>query len=166
MATRKHPGAQPKPKAATSDILGGPPQGPRVPAKWRRHYERLKELLDLLVRHQADLAREGRERQPSYSMHMADAGTDSYDRDFALGLLSSEADAVYEVEEALQRIRDGAYSICEVTGKPIEPARLEAIPWTRFSAAAEQQLERDGVVKHARLHPRQSVEDVERTERR
>jgi RNA polymerase-binding transcription factor DksA len=91
--------------------------------------------------------------------HLADAGTDSYDRDFALGMLSSEQDAVYEIEEALSRIQAGTYGRCELTGKPIEPARLEAIPWTRFNAGAERQLEREGGVKHARLGPRETVAD-------
>ena len=153
--------ARAKPKAATSDILGGSARIVRVPAKRRKHYERLTELLELLVQRQADLAQAAREELPSYSMHMADAGTDSYDRGFALGMLSSEADAVFEVEEALRRIRDGTYGICQVTGKPIEPARLEAIPWTRFSAVAEKQLEREVAIKHARLNPRQSVKELE-----
>jgi len=94
---------------------------------------------------------------------MADAGTDTFDRDFALGMLSSEQDALYEIDEALNRIRDGTYGKCEVTGKPIEATRLEAIPWTRFSAAAEKQLERDGAVRKTRLGPRETVVRTEAT---
>lgn len=89
--------------------------------------------------------------------YMADAGTDSYARDFALGLLSSEQDAAYEVEEALQRIGSGNYGVCELTGQRIDPARLEVIPWARFSAEAEEQLEREGVYKRARLGQRETV---------
>lgn len=92
---------------------------------------------------------------------MADAGTDTFDRDFALGMLSSEQDALYEIDEALNRIRDGTYGKCELTGKPIEPARLDAIPWTRFSAAAEKQLEREGALKRVRLGPRETVAKAE-----
>jgi len=94
---------------------------------------------------------------------MADAGTDTFDRDFALGMLSSEQDALYEIDEALNRIRDGTYGKCEVTGKPIEATRLEAIPWARFSAAAEKQLEREGVVRKTRLGPRETVVRTEAT---
>ena len=94
---------------------------------------------------------------------MADAGTDTFDRDFALGMLSSEQDALYEIDEALNRIRDGTYGICELTGKPIESRRLEAIPWTRFNAAAEKQLEHEGVLKRARLGPRETVAKTEAT---
>src|SRR5437667_415062 len=81
---------------------------------------------------------------PPFSTHMADAATDTYDRDFALSMLSCEQDSLYEIDEALDRIRDGTYGVCELTGKKIEPQRLEAIPWTRFTAEAEKQLEKQG----------------------
>jgi DnaK suppressor protein len=150
-----------KPKAATADILGKAPRKPRVPLKWREHYQHLAELRDHFAQRQADLAKDALDESPTFSSHMADAGTDAYDRDFALGLLSSEQDALYEVEEALNRIRTGSYGICEATGKPIEAARLAAIPWTRFSTAAEMQLEHDGEVKRARLGPREAVTRTE-----
>jgi RNA polymerase-binding transcription factor DksA len=166
MGTRRHTGAKPKPrrKAGTVEVLGARSRVVRVAGKWQHHYERLTELLGHLVRHQADLAQDAREEQPSFSLHIADAGTDSFDRDFALGLLSSEQDAIYEIEQALKRIRDGSYGRCELTGKPIEPARLEAIPWTRFTAAAKKQLEREGVVQRARLGPRRSVTESKPTD--
>jgi RNA polymerase-binding transcription factor DksA len=116
-----------------------------------------------MLRRQGGLAQEAADQHPVFSTHMADAGTDTYDRDFALGMLSSEQDALYEIDEALNRIRDGTYGICEVTGKPIEATRLEAIPWTRFSAAAEKQLEREGAVRKTRLGPRETVARTEAT---
>jgi DnaK suppressor protein len=116
-----------------------------------------------MLRRQGGLAQEAADQLPAFSTHMADAGTDTYDRDFALGMLSSEQDALYEIDEALNRIRDGNYGKCEVTGKPIEATRLEAIPWTRFSAAAEKQLEREGAVRKTRLGPRETVARTEAT---
>ncbi len=97
------------------------------------------------------LAKESAEEMDSYSLHMADAGTDNFDRDFALSLLSSDQDAVYEIEEALKRIERGTYGVCELTGKQIPRVRLEAIPWTRFTVEAQAQLERDGALRHRRL---------------
>jgi RNA polymerase-binding transcription factor DksA len=82
---------------------------------------------------------------------MADSGTDNFDRDFALSLLSSDQDAVYEIEEALKRIEKRTYGVCELTGKVIPKARLEAIPWTRFTVEAQAQLEREGALKSRRL---------------
>lgn len=145
-------------RAATADVLGnGKPSVKRVPEKWRKHYKSLLEARNYLLNGQSDLARDASEEQPSFSLHMADAGTDSFDRDLALSRLSSEQDAVYEINEALARIERGSYGICELTGKPIERARLEAIPWTRFSAAAETQLEKEGAVKGPQLAPRQAI---------
>ena len=64
----------------------------------------------------------------AFGMHQADAGSDAYDRDFALNLLSQEQDALYEIDEALKRIELGTYGTCEMSGKPINKERLEAIP--------------------------------------
>jgi RNA polymerase-binding transcription factor DksA len=144
-------------KAATADIVGGARGQERVPAKWRKHYDRLMELRDYLLDRKGEQVRDATDERPAFSLHMADAGTDSYDRDFALSRISAEQEAVYEIEEALDRIRTGTFGICEVTGKPIEPRRLEAIPWTRFSAEAEKKLERDGDVRRTRLSAREAV---------
>jgi DnaK suppressor protein len=95
-----------------------------------------------------------------YSLHMADSGTDNFDRDFALSLLSSDQDAVYEIEEALKRIEKNTYGICELSGKPIPKSRLEAIPWTRFTVQAQAQLERDGALRQRRLGALGSVDTV------
>jgi len=54
-------------------------------------------------------------------------------RDFALSLLSSDQDAMYEIEEALKRIEKNTYGVCELTGKPIPKTRLEAITRGRDS---------------------------------
>lgn len=165
MKKRKQARIHRKPKAAaTKDVVGKVPHSERINPKWQRHYRHLVELRDRLLHTQGDLAKDAIEEQPSYSIHMADAGTDNYDRDFALGMLSSEQDAVYEIDEALDRIRNGAYGICELTGKRIEPKRLAAIPWTRFSAAAEKQFERQGKLKHARLGPRDTVPRIQAAE--
>jgi RNA polymerase-binding transcription factor DksA len=84
---------------------------------------------------------EAREETPTYSMHLADAATDSFDRDLVLGLASFGQEGLYEIEAALKRIEDGSYGICELTGQPISWKRLQAIPWTRFSLEAEKHIE-------------------------
>jgi DnaK suppressor protein len=121
------------------------------------YYRRLSALREELLRRQTHLNEDALAEKPSFSSHMADAGTDNFDRDFALGILSTEQDSRYEIERAMERIREGTYGICEVTGKPIERQRLEAIPWTRFTAKAEKELEREGVVKRPHLGERETV---------
>jgi len=146
-----------RPVARGADILGSSKRTPQVAPKWRKHYTRLVELRDHILSRKGDLAKDAIEEKPTFSMHMGDAGTDTFDRDLALSMISSEQDALYEIDEALNRIRNGAYGVCELTGKPIEAERLEAIPWTRFSTAAEKQLEKEGGAPRTRLGPRQEV---------
>ncbi len=83
-------------------------------------------------------------------MHQADAGSDAYDRDFALNLLSQEQDALYEIDEALKRIELGTYGVCEMSGKPINHERLEAIPFTRFTVECQSQIERQNKAQRVR----------------
>ncbi len=78
-----------------------------------------------------------------YSQHMADAGTDTFDRDFALSMVSSEQDALTEIEAAIERIFSGKYGICEMTGQPIDNERLMAVPFTRYSVETQKQLEKN-----------------------
>jgi len=156
--------AKPTRKAAnTAEVLGPGGTNYVIPPRWKRHYERLDELRERLLNKKNDLSEEARQEIASFSMHMADAGTDSYDRDWALGMLSSEQDAVYQIEQAMDRVHNGTYGVCELKGIPIEEARLEAIPWTRFSAAAERELEIKGLSEKARLGDLGSVAGVSKS---
>ncbi|MCX6969674.1 MAG: TraR/DksA C4-type zinc finger protein [Verrucomicrobia bacterium] len=78
----------------------------------------------------------------AFGMHQADAGSDAYDRDFALSLLSQEQDSLYEIDEALKRIDTGSYGVCEMSGKPILHARLEALPFTRYTVECQAEIEK------------------------
>lgn len=123
----------------------------KIKPEWQKYYDTLLELRDRLLAQMNGLAKESAETVTSYSLHMGDAGTDNFDRDFALSLLSSDQDAIYEIEEALRRIEKGTYGVCELTGKPIPRARLDAIPWTRFTVEAQAQLEKEGALRQKRL---------------
>ncbi len=149
-----------RPQAATGDVLGAPLRHTRISPKWRQNYRRLEDLREFFSRQKESLAQNANEETPTYSEHMADAGTDSYDRDFALGVLSSDQNALYEIDAALHRIETGAYGVCELSGKPIPLARLEAIPWARFTLDAEKQLERRGVTSRAHLGNLGSLSDT------
>ena len=122
-----------------------------IKPQWAKYYRRLLELREQLTRQMDGLAKESAQEMPGYSLHMADSGTDNFDRDFALSLLSADQDAIYEIEEALRRIERNTFGICELTGKQIPKARLDAIPWTRFTVEAQAQLERDGALRSRRL---------------
>src|SRR5512137_2760366 len=132
----------------------------KIKAQWSKYYNRLLELRDQLMRQMNGLAQESAQEMSGYSLHMADSGTDNFDRDFALSLLSSDQDAIYEIEEALKRIEKNTYGICELTGKPIPRSRLEAIPWTRFTVHAQAELEKEGVLRQRRLGALGTVDAV------
>ncbi len=162
MSTKKQSSkTKPRPKphglATAAAILGRPTVkvkkdgDVKIKQQWATFYHRLVELRDQLTRQMNGLAKESAQEMPGYSLHMADSGTDNFDRDFALSLLSSDQDAIYEIEEALKRIERNTYGICELTGKAIPRARLEAIPWTRFTVEAQAQLEREGALRQKRL---------------
>lgn len=145
--------------ASLADLLGGralarKPIGPydeaAVPPKWKRYFKLLiglrKHVIEGLEMHAQDtLLRSARDDSgdlSGYGQHMADAGTETFDRDFALSLVSSEQEALAEIEAALARIFNGSYGTCEITGQPISPERLEAVPFTRYSVAGQAEYER------------------------
>lgn len=150
--------ARPHATATAAAILGRPVTAKAAPEtdfkvkpEWVKYHRRLVELREQLLRQMSGLAKESAQEMPGYSLHMADSGTDNFDRDFALSLLSSDQDAIYEIDEALKRIHRRTYGVCELTGKPIPKARLEAIPWARFTVQAQAQLEREGAMRQRRL---------------
>jgi RNA polymerase-binding protein DksA len=74
-------------------------------------------------------------------IHMADMGTDNYEQEFTLGLMEKDRKLLRDLNDALAKIQNGTYGICEGTGKPIGKARLEAQPWARFSIEYARKLE-------------------------
>ncbi len=146
--------------ASLADILGFNPAGgakanyedPKaVPAKYRKFYKILLELRTHLTgqidQHAEDTlkrsAKDDAGDLSSYGQHMADAGTDTFDRDFALSMVASEQEALSEIEAAIQRIKKGTFGLDEATGEPIDKDRLAAVPFTRYSAKTQKELERN-----------------------
>jgi len=128
----------------------------RLDAFTKAQKEKLLQLRDAMVDSMAGVAQdtlrsraEGSEAS-AFGMHQADAGSDAYDRDFALSLLSQEQDALYEIDQALKRIELGTYGICEMSGKSIPRARLEAIPFARFTVECQSQLEKQNKASRVR----------------
>ena len=76
-------------------------------------------------------------------IHMADIGTDNYEREFTISLIENETDTLREIDAALQRIDAGTYGVCEATHKPIGKMRLKVMPWARYCVAHERSKESD-----------------------
>ena len=137
-------------------LLGRNHREKRLDPFTRQQKEKLLQLRDAMVDSMAGVAQdtlrsraEGSEAS-AFGMHQADAGSDAYDRDFALSLLSQEQDALYEIDQALKRIELGTYGKCEMSGKPIPHARLEAIPFARFTVQCQSQLEKQNKASRVR----------------
>ena len=147
--------------ASIADLLGGSnpfrkgegfvDESKQVPEKFRRYYRLLVDMRDALHKGLAFHSEEALKKSgkddagdlSGYSQHLADAGTDTADRDFALSLISNEQEALKEIADAIERMKKGSYGTCEITGKPIPAARLIAVPFTRYSLEGQKELERN-----------------------
>jgi RNA polymerase-binding transcription factor DksA len=146
--------------ASLADIFGFDPKQEQktayddpagIPEKFRHYYKLLIDLRQSLteglsLHTEETLKRSNKDDAgdlSSYGQHMADAGTDTFDRDFALSMVASEQEALTEIDAAIKRIKDGTYGTCEVTGKPIARERLLAVPFTRYSAEAQKDIEKN-----------------------
>ena len=74
--------------------------------------------------------------------HLAEQGSDTYGQSLSLDLAAADRRLIKEIDDALKRIADGSYGVCELTGKPIRAERLEELPWARYSIEAARELER------------------------
>ncbi len=77
-----------------------------------------------------------------YSFHMADVATDTYDREFSLGLASNDRKVIYELDDALKRIEEGTFGICEECKSAIAKTRLKALPHARFCLKCQEKKEK------------------------
>ena len=77
-----------------------------------------------------------------YSYHLGDVASLSYGREFSMGLAERQQKYLEEIDEALQRIEDGVYGICKVTGETIAVERLEEVPVAKYSVKGKEMLER------------------------
>ena len=77
-----------------------------------------------------------------YTYHMADIATDTYDREFSLGLASNERKIIYEIDDAIKKIDEGAYGICEECKKLISKTRLKALPYARLCLKCQEKTEK------------------------
>ncbi len=157
----KNPKKQNVAAASIADLLGGSnpfrkgatghDESKQVPEKLRRYYHLLVAMREAIQKGLAFHAEEALKKNgkddagdlSGYSQHLADAGSDTADRDFALSLISNEQEALKEIADAITRMKSGGYGVCEITGKAIPHARLMAVPFTRYSLEGQKELERN-----------------------
>lgn len=134
--------------STAADILGSNREF-KVPAKWAVHFRRLLDERNRL------LARNFSSSAPSAvkTDTLGDAATEETQRTLAFVEAGATQERVLEVLEAIRRLERGTYGICEVTGEPIEGARLRAIPWARFSLRGQKEMEAGGSGRRRAIPP-------------
>jgi RNA polymerase-binding protein DksA len=113
--------------------------------------DKKEKIMDSLKKLQDDTLNKSQRDQSGdlsgYSLHMADVGTDNFDREFALSLLNNEQDIMYEIDDALGRIESGKYGECESCGKDIQEKRLAAVPFARMCKECQEIEEKKGKLR-------------------
>ncbi|MCM8784341.1 MAG: TraR/DksA family transcriptional regulator [Candidatus Omnitrophica bacterium] len=78
-----------------------------------------------------------------YSYHMADVASDTFEREFSLGLAANEQKLLYQIEEALKRIESREYGFCLMCGEKITKQRLKAIPYAQYCIKCQSKKEKE-----------------------
>lgn len=135
-------------RGAGLDTTGG-----RKPAKSPFRKRELDKFRAVLMQKRAALAGDisqlesealnlGRGELSHTPQHMAEQGSDSAEQTLALDLAAADRKLIREIDDAIKRMDDGRYGLCELTGRPIRVERLRELPWARYSIDAARELER------------------------
>ena len=138
-----------KQRSRSQPVEEAPPQRPIFSKSELRHFRQL------LLTQKANLAggiqqiakgasksqRETAGDLSTYTYHMADVASDTYDRELSLNIASSEQKVLYQIEEALKRVEDGSYGRCLDCNKPVPQTRLRAVPYAALCIACQRQRE-------------------------
>ena len=116
---------------------------PVFPAEFlERQRERLLiKKQEILAMYQKDL-RSGQESNDSPTEDLVDRANNAYTRELAFSISDSERELMHQIDLAIERLKSGAYGFCLHTGQQIGQARLEAIPWAKYSVEAQELLEK------------------------
>lgn len=146
---RKEPKAKTKKSAPAPEAAPKPKKASFTAAELRVYQEELRVRKHVLMGDVSSLESEGLRKAQDASgnlsslpVHLADLGSDAFDQETTLGRMESESDELQEIEEALERIRDGSFGLCENCSKAIPKLRLKAIPYTRLCVACKSKEER------------------------
>jgi DnaK suppressor protein len=108
--------------------------------------KRKNEVLDSISRISEDTLKKSQKDASGdisgYTFHMADVATDNYDREFSLGIASNDRQFLYDLEDALKRIEEGTFGICEECKSVLTKARLKALPYARLCLNCQQKKEK------------------------
>ncbi len=110
-------------------------------AKYKKKLEELRDQMTNLIRDTSEDVKSA-DQTKGYSQHQADEGTDDFNRTITLEVTSKEFGILRQIERALEKIEEGTYGICDISGKEIPVARLDAIPYAVMVVEAQEKLEK------------------------
>lgn len=150
MAKKKSPArkvkVQPKPRTAAASVKASVKFDKKELGDFRKLIiARRNEIIDDLGDRNETMKQSQKEASgdiSGYTYHMADVATDNYDREFSLGIASNERQLLYELDDALKRIEEGSFGLCEECKRVITKTRLKAIPYTRHCLSCQEKREK------------------------
>lgn len=137
--------ANAKPAPSSQDPIQFPEEHRRLP-KTHLSAKELRTFRDILLTKRTELCGDvqhltdealnnsggAHAERSSMPIHMADLGSDNWEKEFTLGLIANEQARVREIDAALERIEKRTYGVCLATHNKIEIARLRAKPWAKY----------------------------------
>ena len=109
--------------------------------KFKKRLEELRIQMSHAIRETSEDVKSVEEAK-GYSQHQADEGTDDFNRTISLEVSNKELGILRQIERALDKIEDGTYGICDITGEEISLARLEAVPYATMTVKAQEKFEK------------------------
>lgn len=115
--------------------------------EFRKLIFKRKDRLSEDIQHIADDTLKKSQKEASgdisgYTYHMADVATDTYDREFSLGIATNDRQSLYELDDAIKRIEDGTFGVCEDCKQLIAKNRLRAVPQARLCVKCQEKREK------------------------
>lgn len=110
-------------------------------AKFKKRLEEMRLQINQSLRGSADQVKTPDEAT-GYSQHQADQGTDDFNRTISLEVTTREYNLLRQIDRALEKIEEGTYGVCDVSGAEIPLARLEAVPFATMTVKAQEQIEK------------------------
>ena len=102
---------------------------------------KLAEEIKTIAREAATSPRDASGDLSAYTVHMADMAADTYDRELSMNIASSEQEILYQIDDALKRLDDGSYGVCQQCNQPIAMSRLKAVPYASLCIACQRSKE-------------------------
>ncbi|OGX40333.1 MAG: hypothetical protein A3C53_03125 [Omnitrophica WOR_2 bacterium RIFCSPHIGHO2_02_FULL_68_15] len=83
----------------------------------------------------------------AYTIHMADMASDTYERELSMNIVTSEQELLYQIDDALKRLDDGTFGLCQQCSQAITMSRLKAVPYASMCIACQRAKEQQPKTK-------------------